>query len=364
MWVWFRPSGKRSGGRQTVQVTFQHLSNCRIIPADGGVVFGYSATLLSAVTLVSAVPLNAQDVVKPRSPTDRLPKPASFSASQQPDGRIRVVWRVVEGAVRYKLIRSVPPAPSAPITLPNASDTHYVDTDVKPGSTYYYVVSAVNEAGIEGLRAGTNPVTATSVAPVDTARPLAPVPPPTEAVVQMYDYLRPQVSWKNSVSGARFIIERREDDGADPANVTWKEAVALVDKSWPCSSTCQIIEDPRPIRRNTTSQYRITTVEAPPSTRRSEPAVTNTVLVDLLPTAPPEIHDVRIVQGETHQLRYRPSDLKAVYASMDSNEVSVPRPGVLLAKVYGFTYVTAVSTEADGSIKMWIWRVWVAMKPQ
>ena len=262
----------------------------------------YSAILISAVTLASAVPLSAQEI-KPRSTTERLPKPASFSASQQPDGRIRVVWSVVDGAVRYKLIRSVPPTPSAPVTLPNASDTHYVDTDVKPGSTYYYVVSAVNEAGIEGLRAGTNPVTATSVAPVDTAPPLAPVPPPTEAVVRMYDYLQPQVSWKNSVPGARFIIERREDDGSNPAAVTWKEAVALIDKSWPCSTACQIIEDTRPIRRNTSSQYRVTTVEAPPSTRRSEPAVTNTVTLNLLPTAPTEIHEVRMVQGETHQLR-------------------------------------------------------------
>jgi hypothetical protein len=39
-----------------------------------------------------------------------------------------------------------------------------VDSDVKVGSTYYYLVSAVNEAGVEGLRAGTPPVTATKSA--------------------------------------------------------------------------------------------------------------------------------------------------------------------------------------------------------
>jgi hypothetical protein len=278
-----------------------------------------------------------------------------------------VVWQAVDGASRYKVVRSVPPAVAATLTLPNPGDTQYVDTDVKAGSTYYYVVSGINEAGIEGMRAGASVKAAVVVAPVDTSPPLAAVAPPTDVVVRMFDYLRPQVLWKNSVTGARFIIERREDDGSNPANVTWKEAVALIDKPWPCSSSCQITEDPRPIRRNTTSQYRVTTVEAPPSTRRSDPAISNTVLLEHIPVAPAEIHQIWLVKGQPHQLSYRPSGAGVQYVSMDSNTVSVPRPGVgvLMAREFGSTYITATERNPeDGSLRLWVWKARVSDKPQ
>jgi hypothetical protein len=96
-----------------------------------------------------------------------------MSISQLPDGHIRVVWSAVDGAVRYKLSRSVPPVPDAPVSLPNPSDTQYVDSDVKPGSTYYYVVLAVDEAGLAGIKATAAPVKA--VEPV-VATPAQPTP--------------------------------------------------------------------------------------------------------------------------------------------------------------------------------------------
>jgi len=92
--------------------------------------------------------------------TARLPAPKP-AARQGADGRITVTWAAVEGAVQYRLWRSVPPAGTVAITLPNPQQPGYTDSDVRAGSTYYYLVAAVNEAGIEGLRAGTTPVTAT-----------------------------------------------------------------------------------------------------------------------------------------------------------------------------------------------------------
>ena len=99
------------------------------------------------VTAGPGLELGAQ-VTRPRTnPGDRLPAPASVTAVQEADGRIRVVWKSVEGAFRYLLTRSVPPTPQARVDLPTPSDTEYVDSDVKPGDTYYYVVAAANEAG-------------------------------------------------------------------------------------------------------------------------------------------------------------------------------------------------------------------------
>jgi hypothetical protein len=367
-------------------------------------VLRYSAILLAAVTLAAASALGAQDVTKPRSTTTtyRLPKPASVTAAQQPNGRIRVVWSAVDGAVRYQLYRSVPPVAASTVTLPNPSDTQYVDTDVKAGSTYYYVVSAVNEAGTPGLKAGTTPVTATAVAvasadttpahsastdtastttaatdttptnttpadttptntaPADSAPTQAPVAPPTNVQLKLFDYLHPQVTWQTSIPGARVEIERWEDDGTNPDNVTWRPAVPLSDNSWPCSTTCRFVESRTP-NRNAMVRYRLTIVEPAPSTRRSEPVTTSSVSLDLLRTAT-EIHEAWLVKGQTTQLAGSAPGMQ--YSSLDSNTVSLWSPGVVKAKEYGKTYVTATGLSSDGTFRIWIWRVWVGDAPQ
>jgi hypothetical protein len=112
----------------------------------------------------------SQDVVKPGTTTtavQRLPAPKP-TARQLPNGQIEVSWPAVEGAIKYDMWRSVPPTPQTVISRPDPSATTYIDTDVRPGSTYYYLVAAVNSSGISGLRAGTMPVTVTASTPAGT----------------------------------------------------------------------------------------------------------------------------------------------------------------------------------------------------
>lgn len=123
--------------------------------------------ILTTLTILGmyGVPASAQDpVVKPPtvagSATTRLPAPMPVTARQLPDGRIEVRWPAVEGAIRYDMWRSVPPAGQTAITRANPAENVYLDSDVKVGSTYYYLVAAVNSAGISGLRAGAPPVQA------------------------------------------------------------------------------------------------------------------------------------------------------------------------------------------------------------
>lgn len=115
---------------------------------------------------VAATRASAQDPVdKPtaeRSPLTRLSAPTGVSARQLPDGRIEVRWDAVDGAVKYDLWRSVPPGGITVVTRSNPAETTYTDSDVKTGSTYYYMVAAVPSGGTGGLRAGSNPVTATT----------------------------------------------------------------------------------------------------------------------------------------------------------------------------------------------------------
>jgi hypothetical protein len=128
-----------------------------------------TALLIAGVAVCTAAPLAAQ-VDKPISePTARLPAP-KIVATQLPNGPIQVTWSAVDGAVKYSLTRSVPPAAIQPVVLPNPADTQYIDTDVRVGSTYYYLVAAVNEAGTMGLKAGSAPVKA-----LDLSVPAPPV---------------------------------------------------------------------------------------------------------------------------------------------------------------------------------------------
>lgn len=188
-------------------------------------------------TLIASVhPMAAQDsgpVTRPQSEpsiTDRLPAPKP-SAKQEQDGQIYVSWAPVEGAVSYRMWRSVPPAPTAPVTLRSPQSPGYVDADIKTGSTYYYVVAAVGAGGIEGLRGGTAPVTATRS--VSTSITTAPT---VTARIEQQDPLRIGVSFTGE--GVRWEIERTEysSPSADSAQIDYTRPlgpIRLVSPSLP-----------------------------------------------------------------------------------------------------------------------------------
>lgn len=133
------------------------------------------AVALGAFAVIaSARAARAQDpVIKPTTSTTRLALPTRLSAQQLPDGRIMVRWARMAGAVAYQVTRSVPPAAATVIT-PNPTDTVWYDRDVVAGKTYYYVIAGIDDAGTLGLKAGTQPVTATRSAGTSIAAPAAP----------------------------------------------------------------------------------------------------------------------------------------------------------------------------------------------
>jgi hypothetical protein len=162
---------------------------------------GTIAFLSGALYLASASSAPAQEITKPKASISngRLPAPVRSSATQQPDGSIRLVWSPIPGALRYTVSRSVPPAPVALLTLPNPSDTVYIDRDVKPGSSYYYLIGGVNEDGIVGLKAATPPV---MVGPVRVQAPA----PPTGVKAALYGNTA-SITW-NHAPGLRYQVDR------------------------------------------------------------------------------------------------------------------------------------------------------------
>jgi hypothetical protein len=169
----------------------------------------WTRTLVWSLVLAGSPPFAAiaqEPVIKPTNPAAgtvaRLPSPGIVTASQLPDGRIRVTWSRVPDATSYAIIRSVPPEVATPIT-PNVIDTVFIDSDVMIGRTYYYVVSGLNDL-TTGLKRGAAPVTATR-----NVGPVVELKPPTN-VSARYEADRKMVivTWQGP-SGLTYLIESR-----------------------------------------------------------------------------------------------------------------------------------------------------------
>ena len=80
--------------------------------------------------------------------------------------QIGLTWSVVQGAIAYNLKRTAD-TNSSYTTIATLNGTSYIDTNVDNGTTYYYVVSALNPGG-----------ESTNSLAISVTQPLAPVPSP------------------------------------------------------------------------------------------------------------------------------------------------------------------------------------------
>jgi hypothetical protein len=95
------------------------------------------------------------------------PTPINLTVTATNYGLVSLAWSMSAGATSYNVKRS--PSHGGPYaTIGSAASTSYNDTSVANGTTYYYVVSAVNAGG-------ENPVNS---AEVSATPPLPPVPDP------------------------------------------------------------------------------------------------------------------------------------------------------------------------------------------
>jgi hypothetical protein len=331
-------------------------------------VFRLTAALLAFVCL--PVVLTAQEEVKPRTSTERLPAPNQVTASQiQPSGEIRVVWSAVDGAVRYSLTRSVPPAPAALVPLPDSPDTVYIDRDVKPGSTYYYLIGAINEAGITGLKKSAAPVTAE--APIDTR---VPDPPANFQATQSNDVAN--LTWVGGPIAERFRLD--VSTGATTAGTSW---VPQVDPRC-CFASYSLSHIP------TGHHVRFRLRGESATGYVSQPALSNEIVVSRQPTdtvAGPVATDTSTGGGSTNvrpavvppaaQLKVAASlDIgnkpfftslglqKVRWVSLDNTKATVDSRGKVLGKAAGLTYVVATGLTQDGAVASVVQRVDVVPK--
>jgi hypothetical protein len=126
------------------------------------------------------------------TPTPTAPgAPKGVAASDgRYEGRVRVIWDAVPGAVGYDVYRSETPSFSgAKRVAANLAAPGYVDTDVLPGRPYHYWVRSRAAGGIVGVRSapdfgsaavalmlGVNVIDGSTVTVGGVARPLGPAP--------------------------------------------------------------------------------------------------------------------------------------------------------------------------------------------
>ena len=127
------------------------------------------------------------------------PPPANLSIASTNFGVINLTWSMSPGATSYNLKRSI--STNGLVTIASTTATSYSDTSVSSGTTYYYVVSAVNAGG-------ENPITSAEVSAT------APIPPPAAPIIGWFDYEgNDQTGFFtviHSVSGANFFTANND----------------------------------------------------------------------------------------------------------------------------------------------------------
>ncbi|GMQ57985.1 Ig domain-containing protein [Vallitalea sediminicola] len=86
-----------------------------------------------------------------------LNTPTNLSA-QASNAKINLTWNAVEDADSYTILRSTTSDSINTVIASNVTDTTYIDNDVEPGVTYYYVVRAVKN-GVESSNSNEASVT-------------------------------------------------------------------------------------------------------------------------------------------------------------------------------------------------------------
>jgi hypothetical protein len=162
--------------------------------------------------------------------------------------------------------------------------------------------------------------------------------------------MQPTVTWKSTITGARFLVERVLIRDAKAA---WEQIPGLSDGLWAC---CQAQDRQPPADRDLV--YRVTTVEPAPSTRRSQPAVSDTITNWEIKTSPPTLGALSLVAGETKQVG--PNNY--TWMVLDTFVVRVWGNGLVTAKQCCRTYVIG-STFYNNAVGTAIWRVDVKSKP-
>ena len=255
--------------------------------------------------------------------------------------------------------------------MPNEADTQYVDRDIKPGSTYYYLVSAVNEAGVSGMKMSAPPVKA---ADSTANRP----PDAPAAITAVFDRGAAQVTWSSMRAGeAGYLVERAQITDNRPP--TWVQVRTGVN----CCRTGELLHGypagvriryrisvvkPNVFTGGTGLSNEITIAPGPWTDTTGGQVPTDTAGGQEVPTdtttgRPP----TDTATGQAPADTTKPTTTNVVprkprWLSLDESKATVNSRGRVSGIAAGFTYIVAIGLTPDGSVASMVQRVDVARR--
>lgn len=322
------------------------------------------STTVAALLLMTQWPVAASaqlPVIKPRTSTQtRLRAPSPVVASQQADGTIIVRWPAVPGAATYQVTRSVPPTPAGVVA--NPTDTTFVDTNVQAGSMYYYLLGAVDSAGMLGMKAGSAPVTAklsstTTTGGATTTTSTGGLPSggatggptlaaPTGIIAESISPSYVNLYWRFTQSGMSYRIER-----AIPVSAKGSPAWQVRQTTPPLPCCFSAVGDSA-TPPSSTYIYRITTVDPSAPTRTSAPVQTPQVITNASWSSYQNgnvwvIRPTDVV-AKTVKVGSNLGALPGAALSTDTTVVAIGTGGNAIAKASGVAYVFYASVGPAG----------------
>jgi cellulose 1,4-beta-cellobiosidase len=158
---------------------------------------------VTAVNDAGESPASAQVSATP-SLTKPLP-PANLVATPG-DGRVTLTWPASAGATSYNVMRSLVSAGPF-VAIANVPATTYADTNVANGTTYFYYVTALNDAGTSDP---SKKVSATPAAVPQTPTGLTASPGAGPGLVNL--------SWNPSAGATGYRVKRATVSGGPYAS--------------------------------------------------------------------------------------------------------------------------------------------------
>jgi fibronectin type 3 domain-containing protein len=183
------------------------------------------------------------------------------------NAQVSLTWTSVSGATSYQVKRSVTSG-SGYTQVGTPTTASFTDTGLTNGTTYYYVVSAVNSAGES---ANSTEQSATPVLPIPTA--------PTNVTATAGD-TQVNLSWTASANAASYHVKRSTTNGSGYAQVSAPTGTSFNDTG---------------LTNGTTYYYVVTALNA-----SGESA--NSSQVSATPAAMPPDVTVTVTPGTTHAI--------------------------------------------------------------
>ncbi|WP_370741245.1 Kelch repeat-containing protein, partial [Longirhabdus pacifica] len=203
-------------GGSYVEITATSAASYKDTSVSNGTTYYYVVTAENAAGESGA---SNESTATPQAPQQKPQAPTGLQAMAG-DGEVELNWNSVNDATSYKVKRATTQGGSY-VEITATSAASYKDTSVSNGTTYYYVVTAVNAAGESGTSTES---TATPQAPQQ--KPQAPTGLQTVAGDGEVE-----LNWNSVNDATSYKVKRSETQGGSYVEIATTTAASYTDTS-------------------------------------------------------------------------------------------------------------------------------------